>query len=419
MVSKLEDMLLRYNEGRAHFRSRVLGHLGGTSLRALRLTSRVLHDLVDHHPDKTFERLFLEAPWPEHFDSGSLKSVAPFCRTLTVKVGPKSQHPEQQPRRVLEKQRPPNQQPGPVEYRLTARERWRHIRKALALSRSSSHSSQSSSTTSSLDKRFSDVTLPSDSADQTSSGRSSELAAQSIWIGIFSRCQRVRELIIETYGDPGWPGQTAVENALVVLRIALESSQMPQLHTFRLVPIHAMGIIHLRWSGFGAFGTVPANKHNIWQRLHTLDIQLHNPFLTQHKLSESQQVMFKKLLHDYLRSFAQTLKCLRFIWLDDEGPSPTTLYDEPGLVGQREPIVWFALKEVWLGNVTLPHRTITLLPDRLMKPGVRLMMLRSEHRHSRVALEDEKAWAEILLEFAPHGIRREGLFSEASSVYSQ
>ncbi|KAM0714233.1 hypothetical protein Q7P37_010020 [Cladosporium fusiforme] len=415
MVSRLEDMLLRYNDGKARFRKRLFSYLDSRSLRALRLTSRVLHDLVDHYPEKTFEKLFLEAPWPEQHDTGSLKAVAPFCRILKVKVGHKIQHPEQQPRRVLEKQRPPNQQPAPGENRLTARERWRHIRKALALS---SGSSKSSHATLSRGDGFPGVTPPSELSNQPSPTQSGT-AAQFVWIGILSRCQDVREIVIETHGDPGWPGQTAVEDALVTLRVALECSKLSRLRAFRLTPIHAMGIIHLRWSGFGALGPAPANKYNAWQNLHTLDVQLHNPFQVQQKLSESQQVMFKKILHDYLRSFASTLKCLRFMWLDDDGPSPMILDLEPGLSGRREPIVWFALEEVWLGNIALPQRTITLLPERLMKPGIRFKTLKSIYKHSRTALDDDKAWVEILLEFAPHGIRREGMASEASSVYSQ
>jgi hypothetical protein len=180
-----------------------------------------------------------------------------------------------------------------------------------------------------------------------------------------------------------------------------------------------MGIVHLRWSGFGAFGALAVKPFNVWSNLHTLDVQLENPFLAKQRLSESQQLMFKKILYDYMLSFAETLKCLRFVWLDEDGPSPMTLELEPGLEGCRQAILWTALEEVYLGNIALPHRTIRLLPERVVGAGVQLKTLRSTHRHSRVKWDDDSAWVQVLLDFTPHGIKRENTFSQASSVYSQ
>lgn len=222
-------------------------------------------------------------------------------------------------------------------------------------------------------------------------------------------------------GDPGWPGRTGVEDALVMVRAALETSQLSHVRSIQFTPIHAMGIMHVRWSGLGAIGTdlesVPTYK--LWQNLHTLNIQLRNPFLKRHELSRSQQAMFKKILYDYLRSFAATLKCLRFVWMDDDGPSPITLDLEPELIGNRQPIVWSVLEEMCLGNIQLPRRTITLLPERTVNPGVRVRMLRSTHKHSMAVFGDEDAWVEILLNYAPHSMDRERVNSQASSLYSQ
>jgi hypothetical protein len=194
---------------------------------------------------------------------------------------------------------------------------------------------------------------------------------------------------------------------------------LPHVRRVQLTPVHAMGIIHLRWSGFGAFGALVAKPFNVWSNLHILDVQLTNPFSAKQKLSESQQVTFKKILYDYLLSFAETLKCLRFIWLDEDGPSPMTLELEPGLEGCRQAIMWTALEEVYLGNIALPHRTIRLLPGRVVRADVQLKTLRSTHRHSRVSWNDDNAWVRVLLDFKSHGIERGGAFSQTSSVYSQ
>ena len=206
-----------------------------------------------------------------------------------------------------------------------------------------------------------------------------------------------------------------------MVRVALGSAQLPHVRSIHLTPMHAMGIMHLRWSGLGAIGTDLgiAPTHNLWPNLHTLDVHLRNPFLKTCKLSESQQVMFKKVLYDYLRSFAATLKRLCFVWMDGDGPSPITLDLEPELLGHRRPIVWSVLEEVCLGNIALPHRTIALLPERTVKPDVKVRMLRSIHRHSMAVFGDEDAWVEVLLNYAPHGMDRGRVNSQASSLYSQ
>lgn len=416
MISKLEDMLLRCSGSRARVRAYLFRHIDTHSLRTLRIVSRILHDLVDHDPYRTFGQLFVSAPWPESRNIGSLKSVAPFCRTLRIKVGHSDSSEEQRSHRILEKRRPLSHQNGHHDQKLSARERWRRVRKALTISTSSS---KSSTNTSSPKDRTSSGALSTRSSGRPQPHEPSDSSAQFEWMSILARCKELQNVIIDAHGDPGWPGRAEVEVSLVAVRVALESIQLPRIHILRLAPIHAMGIVHLRWSGLGAFGTAPAHAYSSWQNLHTLDVQLYNPFIAKHHLSESQQVTFKKILHDYLRSFSQTLKTLHFVWIDHDGPSPITLDLEPALKGQREAIVWTALQEVWLGNITFPHRTIILLPERVMQAGVRLRTLRSTHRYSRQPFDDEKAWVEVLLDSAPHGIRQERVFSQASSVYSQ
>ena len=418
MVSMLEDMLLRYTDGAPQLRAYLLEFLDDRALRVLRLTSRILHDVVDHHPDRIFDRLVVFAPWPGHRDARSLKAVALFCRAITVKVGHKIQHTERRPPRSLENGQLNGSPRDTTERCPSARSRWRNIRQALALSISSSTTSSSTPASS---VQFSTVTRSTNSSLPTPPGQPPVQPPQLMWKSIFSRAQQLRDITINVVGEPGWPGRTDVEEALVMVRVALESAQLPHVRAIHLTPMHAMGIMHLRWSGLGAIGTdlgiVPT--HNLWQNLHTLDVHLRNPFLKTCKLSESQQVMFKKILYDYLRSFAATLKSLCFVWMDGDGPSPITLDLEPELLGHRRPIVWSVLEEVCLGNIALPHRTIALLPERTVKPDVRVRMLRSIHRHSMAVFGNEDAWVEVLLNYAPHGMDRGRVNSQASSLYSQ
>ena len=302
-----------------------------------------------------------------------------------------------------------------------ASQRWKEVRNALMTKRRSADLPEDS-------KPLSKATFssPRSSTSSFMRPRSERLAqaidqfgAQALWVDILGLCQQLRGLTLRTHGDPAWPGRTEIEETLVNLRVALEVTAPPHLNSVRLLPIHVMGIIHLCWSTFGAFGSIPTNPNIIWQNIRTLDIQVRNPFTASRKLSEPQQVMFMKILHDYLRSFATTLKCLRFVWLEDEGPSPVTLDLEPGLEGQREPTLWRALEEIWLGNIALPHRTIRLLPERTMG-SVRLKTLRSTHRHPRASFEEAGAWIEVLLgKKECEEVRKERRVSGASSVYSQ
>ncbi|KAI6810967.1 hypothetical protein KC332_g2053, partial [Hortaea werneckii] len=150
---------------------------------------------------------------------------------------------------------------------------------------------------------------------------------------------------------------------------------MPELREVKLIPVHAMGIVHLRWSGLSAFGPVASLNKDllIWQRLQLLDIQLRNPF-ADGKLSRAQELMFKKILYDYLRSFAPTLCRLYFLWLDGEGPSPLMLHTEAGLEDRR-PLYWYNLQELRLGNITKAHESIELAGDHFPKLE-KLQMLR-------------------------------------------
>jgi hypothetical protein len=418
MVSKLEDMLLRYTDGAPQLRAYLLGFLDDRALRVLRLTSRVLHDVVDHHPDRVFDRLVVFAPWPGHQDAESLKAVAPFCRAIAIKVGHNTQHTEGRPPRTFENGQSNRSPRDVVERCPSARSRWRAIRHALSLSVSNSATSSSTPLSS---MQFSAVTRSTNSSIPPASSQPPVQPPQLLWKSIFARCQQLQDITINVAGEPGWPGRTEVEDALVVVRVVLETSQLPRVRSIHLTPVHAMGIMHLRWSGLGAIGTdlQTAPTHNLWQNLHTLDIHLHNPFLKKRGLSESQQSMFKKVLYDYLRSFATTLKCLRFVWMNDDGPSPVTLDLEPELIGHRQPIVWSVLEELCLGNITLPHRTIALLPERTSNPDVRVRMLRSIRRHSMAVFGDDDAWVEVLLNYAPPGMVRGGVSNRASSLYSQ
>jgi len=421
MVSKLEDTLLRCSKGTGWIRAALFGNLEAKDLRRMRVVSRTLHDLVDHFPERLFDRLFVNAPLFEYAKLATLRSVAPFCRSLEIVVREPLTIQEEKNRWSLAINGWREVAQNFSRLDKSGSQRWKEVRAALKPKRPTidcpeSYGPLDTATDSTYHSSRQSSTRPrSDGSAQVSS----QPTDSQPWMEIFSACHQLRCLTLRTHGDPAWPGRTFVEAELIALRIALEVSAPPHLNIVCLMPVHAMGIIHLRPSLFGAFGSSSIKSSNIWHIIDTLELQVNNPFVPARQLSEPQQVVFTKILHDYLRGFATTLKRLRFVWLDGEGPCPVALELEPGLDGQRAPIMWQALEEIWLGNTTLPHRTIRLLPERTTG-SVRLKTLRSTHRLSRMSFDEPDAWMEVLLgERARQESEAERVVSRASSVYSQ
>jgi len=232
---------------------------------------------------------------------------------------------------------------------------------------------------------------------------------KQIWTSLFWHFKQLRSLTMQVNGDCGWPGRTEIEDTLVALRIALEQSPMPELKTFTLSPVHAMGIQHLCWSGFGVFGS-SSGKVSVWQKLDTLDLRIVNPVT----LDDEQLVMFRKVLYNYLASFSSTIRVLRLVWIGAEGPCPLRLDLEPGLYG-RPPIQWRKLEELWIGNAVAPDSE----DKKTLPPAVRsFRMLRSTHKQSTtVDPNDSSAWLDIA--FRDNGPKPSNSISRASSFYSQ
>lgn len=415
MVSKLEDILLRCNKP-GDIRDRLLNCLDdGSSLRQLRAVSRVLRDLVDHKPGRLFRHIYINVPLDKHDADEFLEILVPFCHSMTITVKPDADAPSRSSRlsgfsisgalsnglnRINSKREsvwsPPSTWRSPDIRRST---RTTLARKSVPLAQLLPEQQ----------------TAPED--------------AMKVWINIFLRCHQLRLLTFRVYGDSAWPGRTEIEDMLVVLRMALEQAVVPNLREVRFAPLHAICIVHLRWSGLGAFGALsPTPSPNttgplIWQRLQTLDLQLFNPFATS-KLTSAQELMFKKLLNNYLGSFAPTLRCLRFVWLDAAGPSPLTLHLEEELAGRsdRQALKWPVLEELRVGNMTHPHRTIGVAKELAPKLD-RLWTLRTIYWTSKMELTDPNAWVEIFLNTPAPSLgnlaRPRALPRPTSSMYSE
>jgi hypothetical protein len=172
-------------------------------------------------------------------------------------------------------------------------------------------------------------------------------------------------------GDPAWSGCTDIESLLIMLRIALERTNPEHLHTVRLSPMHAMGIMHLRWAGTGAYGEACASRNSVWQRLKVLDMGIRSPYM-HGRLSTAQKQLFDKILADYLQSFSQTLTILKLSWLGANGPD---LFYDGGEACDDMTTSWKNLEQLWFGNVTLRRQGI--LAAKQLAPKLQKFMVSS------------------------------------------
>ncbi|KAK5743850.1 hypothetical protein LTR17_002473 [Elasticomyces elasticus] len=402
--SQLEYALLKSSKNEKSVRTELLSWLDERTLRCLRAASPITRDMVDSQSGRIFKSLYVRTPLDEDVPNWEFGNVAGFCQNLTITV----------------KERMSSHSSWNEEAKNTrgdSRSVWWHAKASAFNTRTSNR------LTARLSRPFAQLLETEHTAHQL---------ANRQWTSIFAQCPDLRRLTLRVKGDPQWPGRTEVEDTLIAIRQILEQTTLPNLHEILFNPIQINGLIHHRWSGLGSFSAIPSlpslpTTKPFWQNLQTLSIHLVNPFLPVSPITAAQTLMFKKILYDYLRSFTPTLRTLRFVWLDVEGPSPMTLHLEESLAyGEREPLRWQGLEELWLGNITQPHRTfdhVTSQAPRLK----RLMLLRNTFRGARPDYDDEKQVEEAWFDYLPQIIREQegestpqsATKDDRSSIYSR
>lgn len=408
-ISKFEDTLLRCYNSEWSFRRKLFDDIdSGSRLRGLRAISRTFRHLLDtYYAETMFRQLFIDATYLSSTDKKALKVLAPACRYFTIKVGYTPSPPLSSQTTAL----------TPVD----ATSKWvdamiQNYDGSASPPLSSDESATSSSSSMAIVPRPTDG--PKASTPQSRlypADRYKRVLLERRWINLLSRFAGCDSLTLRINGDPGWPGRTEVEDTLLVLKTAIENANLENLRTFILAPVHAMGIIHLRWFGLGSFGNASPEGAKLWQNIETLDIRIHNPlpvFVRENR--EARKRMFTGILYDYLRSFAPTLRCLRFVWLGEDGPSPLTLHLSPDSVRPQE-IHWPRLEELWFGNILQPHRTFRLVPS--LAPRVtRLKTLHTTRRETSMDVNDSSRWIQLNL---PDDLDDENDAEDRSSVYSR
>ncbi|KAJ9668504.1 hypothetical protein H2201_001552 [Coniosporium apollinis] len=115
--------------------------------------------------------------------------------------------------------------------------------------------------------------------------------------------------------------RSAIDYALISLRIAIEQAPLEVLNTISLLPIHPGALLYLQ-PLFGFGGSPRASRR--WAQIRKLAIHMDSfPF------EQSSRSEHLKILHSYLGYFSSHLTRLLFRWKGDKGPSPFTLDQEP------------------------------------------------------------------------------------------
>ncbi|GIZ48648.1 hypothetical protein CKM354_001170000 [Cercospora kikuchii] len=321
MTSKLESTLLEDDRDDGSIRRTLFAHLSeGDSLTSLRLSSHLLQNLVDQRKSHLFRQIHVQLPLRRR---GSSRELAALKRI------------------------------APFCIELTFTISPRHSPLAVTTSQ------EKDAFESSLDPQ-----------------------TEQKLRHLLSYIQHVREVHIRVHDESDWPGPTSIDGALVTLRSALQHARLPKLRSLRFDPLHAAGVLYLRWAGFGAFASpfilhetsLPSTQ--IWTNLAELDLRIRNPAASR-KLSDNQMMMFLQVLEDYLRSFHRTLRCLRFVWLDVSGPSPLVFGD----LLERKHLIWRHLQEFSYGNINGAKHSLEVLPVRM--PQIRsIKVLRASSRAS-------------------------------------
>lgn len=146
----------------------------------------------------------------------------------------------------------------------------------------------------------------------------------SAFVRAFGAMPAMRSLKISCPGQS--PAQiyrrSAVDYALISLRMAIEQAPLPRLESLTLDGVHPSAVFYLRPQlGIGAS---PASTRR-WRQIRKLRVRMDCP-----AFGNGQSTDHLKFLHSYLQTYP-LLEDLSFEWLNRRGPCPLSLSSEPCL----------------------------------------------------------------------------------------
>ncbi|KAF2017847.1 hypothetical protein BU24DRAFT_345455 [Aaosphaeria arxii CBS 175.79] len=156
------------------------------------------------------------------------------------------------------------------------------------------------------------------------------------FVNAFSEMINLQHLKISCPGFEHAPKhrRTAVDYALISLRIAVERAPLYDLSTLSLLPIHPGGLLYLHpMHGFGSTATSAKR----WAQIRRLSICMESiPYNSKSSRNRAQSLEHLRTLHAYLRTLSRGLTRLFFRWKGERGPSPLSLDQEPCMLPIEE-----------------------------------------------------------------------------------
>lgn len=149
------------------------------------------------------------------------------------------------------------------------------------------------------------------------------------FVAAFSELFNLNHLIISCPGYDHTPRhrRSAVDYALISLRIAVERAPMYSLHSLSLHPIHPGGLLYLH--PMHGFGSTPSSAKR-WGQIRRLSMCMESTeFSSSSPKTRMQSLEHLRILHAYLRTLSHSLVRLFFRWKGERGPSPLSLDKEP------------------------------------------------------------------------------------------
>ncbi|KAF2470923.1 uncharacterized protein BDR25DRAFT_224251 [Lindgomyces ingoldianus] len=156
------------------------------------------------------------------------------------------------------------------------------------------------------------------------------------FITAFSELVNLQHLKISCPGFNTAPRhrRSAVDYALISLRIAVERAPLFSLHTLSLLPIHPGGLLYLH--PMLGFGSTPTSAKR-WTQIRRLAICMESiPLSCSSTRARMQSLEHLRILHAYLRTLSKSLTRLFFRWKGERGPSPLSLDREPCMLPIEE-----------------------------------------------------------------------------------
>ena len=221
------------------------------------------------------------------------------------------------------------------------------------------------------------------------------------FIRVFASLTNVKHLKVSCPGQDRSEAymRSAVDYALISLRIAVERNKLVKLDTLSLLSVHPMAPFYL--NPFSGFGTLP-NSARRWRQVRNLVIHMDTP-------PTCTPADHLKFLHSYLCLFASRLKDFHFRWQGLNAPWPLSLHNEHVPQNQRAAAVYTKQTRLDIAPLHMPNLRSSYAENITVDASQISAFVEDHHhmtrRHDRCSMDFQRSqlrsgtWDEALAPF--------------------